>query len=392
MDFGWVFPRMVLSVLAISILLSTAGPGHGRCLISPIRPDAVPAAEILSADGNLEEFPFSFKDSSGRTILLEHPARRIVSLNRQTSEAIAVLGASDMVVATGDNTVRRNPYLGFDTLPDVGNSDTVNVEEVIALDPDVVFCPSRRSIHLGWALENAGIKVIRIDNFLPATEDQELLLLGRILQRERESLSFLSWKSSVRRLYSERMMDFPDSRKKRVAAASLGFLLSNQAFRVFPAYRDDGSVGSGEGYATILAGALDAFPEVTLGMNAGNTTVSINDEYFIQSNPDVVTLHGSFLGGYNASGDEEISEALRRVRENKSIAVTNAGTEGRVIFFHTDMLGASKREIGILLLSSMLYPELFRGIMPERFLNDYFSIWLGKPFRGVWYKQDSRTK
>ena len=62
-----------------------------------------------------------------------------------------------------------------------------------------------------------------------------------------------------------------------------------------------------------------------------------------------------------------------------------AGQEGNVYIFHTDMLGASKRHIGLLQLAKYLYPDLFEDIDPIEYATQYFETWLDTPFEGIWW-------
>jgi iron complex transport system substrate-binding protein len=289
------------------------------------------------------------------------------------------------VVGTGDNTVRLNPYLGFGSLPEVGSGDVLNVEAIVALRPDAVFAHTGRARFLEGKLGGAGIRVVRMDNFYPDSEDRELELLGRILRREGRARAFLEWKRAVRELHSGRVGPVPPQDRKGVAALSMGFLMSRGGFRVFPSAAAGGGKGSGEGYSTILAGGLDACPELALPLNAEGTAVGVSGEYLLLRDPEFVTLHGSFLGGHGAVDDREIRRAFAAVRENPTLRRTRAGRDGNVYFFHTDLLGASKREPGVLRLASVLYPELFRDVDPEAPLREYFEKWLERPYRGVWF-------
>jgi iron complex transport system substrate-binding protein len=390
--FGPGFLFLLLCHLCLLSLLfypgcdSSMGSGSGELGSMSGGPEPKgPEPGRLEPGGDYPGFPLTFRDSAGKTITLRRPPERVVSLNRQTSEVMVLLGAGGLIVGTGDNTKRHNPYLGLGSLPEVGSGELINVEAIVSLRPDVVFVPVRRSLFLDAKLIGAGIKVIRMDNFFPEKEDEELLLLGRILSREREASLFLAWKESVRAISSERLSGLREDDKKTVAALSMGFLLSNGGFRAFPSVMGDGAMGSGEGYSSILAGGLDAFPEISLPLSQGGTAVGISPEYLLMKNPEFVTLHGSFLGGYDAKGAEELKRAFQFIKKNSPLSRLRAGERGEVHFFHTDLLGASKRDPGVLKLSSILYPERYEGVDPDLFLKEYFERFLGVPFKGIWY-------
>jgi iron complex transport system substrate-binding protein len=369
----------VVFIFLVSVLIIPLYSGY----IIELRKFTEPCENTVLNRGT-SGFPLHYADASGKKIVLSKTPERIVSLNRQTSEAMKLLSAGDLMAGTGDNTVSLNSYLGYGSMPDVGSDELLNVEAIVSLKPDIVFAPTRRLLFLDSKLSGAGIKIIRIDNFYPETEDYELELLGRVLGREKESKAFLDWKNGIRTLYREKIEAIPDTRRKSVAALSLGFLLSNGGFRAFPSVSADGRKGSGEGYSTILAGGKDAFDELSLNPGSEGTAVGVSGEYLIVKNPEFVTVHGSFVGGYDIAGTDALEKAFRTIRANASLSKTSAGINDNIVFFHTDLLGASKREPGILHLASILYPELFRDVSPENFLKEYFETWLHVPFKGIW--------
>ena len=208
-----------------------------------------------------EKYPLTFKDSLGTEFTLEAPLKSIVVLNRQTAEAIKILGAEDKVIATGDTTIENNSYLGYNELPDMGETSELNIEAIIGLKPDAVFIHTNRANDvLEEKLNPLGIKVIRIDNYQPERYEEELTKLGLILDKEERAAEFLAYRSSVENIVADRIKDLPEADRKKVMALSVGFINSNGGYRVFPAMANNGEMGVGEGYATILAGGIDATP------------------------------------------------------------------------------------------------------------------------------------
>lgn len=96
-------------------------------------------------------------DDLGRTVSLERPADRIVSLAPHVTELLFAAGSGDRVIAA----VEFSDYPpAARELPRVGNASRVDLEQVIALEPDLV---------IGWytgndrgdlaAIEHMGIPV-----------------------------------------------------------------------------------------------------------------------------------------------------------------------------------------------------------------------------------------
>ncbi|MGE0158433.1 MAG: ABC transporter substrate-binding protein [Gemmatimonadales bacterium] len=116
----WSAPRRVAGLLAVVGLLVWSG-----CSVEG-RPDPndrldVPTYEVVDADG--------------RQVVLEGPARRVVSLVPSASETLHALGRSDALVGRTD----------FDTaswaspIPSVGGGLEPSLEAIVALAPDLVI-------------------------------------------------------------------------------------------------------------------------------------------------------------------------------------------------------------------------------------------------------------
>jgi iron complex transport system substrate-binding protein len=344
----------------------------------------MPVSQALAAAG----YPFTITDAAGREVTVERPLERVVPLNRQTSECIVSIGARDKIVATGDATVRNNPYLGLGNLPEMAGTGYESAEAILALKPDAVFAYSARSPYIDDQLEGSGVKVIRLDNNRPLSEDRELLLLGKLLDREEEARSLLSWKRGLRMMALEKAGSVGVNGRKTVAAFLLSPIVANGSLRLYPAYGSDGGPGPGEGFAAILAGGRDAFPSVTANPGSAAATVTINDEFLLQANPQAVTFHGSVYGGYDGPGPEEIQSHLDNIRQLPGFRLTDAALKRKMFFFHTDMLGGNKKEIGILQLIKYLYPHVMTGTEPLDFVRGYFESRLNAPFRGLWFYAD----
>ncbi|OOC62578.1 ABC transporter substrate-binding protein [Paenibacillus ihbetae] len=327
---------------------------------------------------------WTFTDTSGKEITLEIPVQKAVVINRNTAEAIKLLGAAESIAATGDNTIKHNSYLGFDHLPNVGETEQVNLEAILSLKPQVVFTYTNRPDHkLEEKLEPAGIKVVRMNNYLPEQMDTEWELLGKLFGQEERAAEFLEWKHEIERIAAERIQSIDPGEKKSVLALSAGFLNSNGGYRVFPSQSQGGGTGVGEGYATILAGGRDA-ADLQWDPAEASTTIMVDEEYVLKRNPDVVTLHGTWLGGYETMETKAIDEAFANMLNISSLNKLNAGKDREVYFFHTNFIGSDKRYIGVLQLAKWLYPDRFEDVAPDAYAKEYFEKWLGVPYQGIW--------
>lgn len=92
----------------------------------------------------------SVVDDSGRRVTLAEPARRIVSLAPHVTEALYAAGAGERVVAAVSYS--DHPEAARD-LPRVGRYDSLNIEAILAQEPDLV---------VGWGSGNPGAQLARL--------------------------------------------------------------------------------------------------------------------------------------------------------------------------------------------------------------------------------------
>ena len=97
-------------------------------------------------------------DDAGRTVALERPAERIVSLSPSTTELLFTIGAGDRVV--GRTQWCEDPPEAL-TLPSVGDGLDPNLELILALRPDlVVFYQSGSNASAIERLDALGIATV----------------------------------------------------------------------------------------------------------------------------------------------------------------------------------------------------------------------------------------
>jgi iron complex transport system substrate-binding protein len=141
----------LLSLLFITILLLTA------CAPAPAEPAAPPASvePTLSPSNTLT-------DGLGRTITLDGPPQRIVSLAPSNTEILFAIGAGSQVVGRDEFTNYPEEALA---LPNVGGSwGNYNAEAIVDLNPDLVLAAEINPPELVESLEKLGLTVFWLPN------------------------------------------------------------------------------------------------------------------------------------------------------------------------------------------------------------------------------------
>ncbi len=118
-------------------------------------PTSAPPAPMPTATPVL--FPYTVIDSLGREVIFEKPPERIVAYDSAPVEILFAIGEGHRIAGTHD-------FLSYppeaDDVPRLGGAFNINIEAVVAQDPDLVFIFFERFLP---DLERAGLKVLFIE-------------------------------------------------------------------------------------------------------------------------------------------------------------------------------------------------------------------------------------
>jgi iron complex transport system substrate-binding protein len=122
--------RVALALLPVIAALGGCAPGAtptsapATASIDPARPSPTQAA-----------FPVTLTDDEGTTVDITAEPQTIISLTPASTEILFAIGAGERVVATDESSDFPEEAV---SLPDVATFSSVDVEKVVALEPDLV--------------------------------------------------------------------------------------------------------------------------------------------------------------------------------------------------------------------------------------------------------------
>jgi ABC-type Fe3+-hydroxamate transport system substrate-binding protein len=132
--------------------------------------------------------PITVIDDAGRTVSLERPARRIVSLVPARTDVILALGAADRLIAR--TRYDADPRLAG--LPSVDNALTPSVEWLLAQQPDLVIAwPDDQARTVVTRLREMGVPVYASDVETITDIERAMRHLGVLLDLETEADSLI---------------------------------------------------------------------------------------------------------------------------------------------------------------------------------------------------------
>ena len=133
--------RLTSAVLSLLLLVAACSGGPA---VTSVAPASAVASSIPSVDSTVSPspaaapaFPTTLIDDEGTAVTLVAEPRTIVSLTPATTETLFALGVGDRVKGKSQDVFLYPPEAG--AVPDVATFDSVDVEKIVALAPDVVF-------------------------------------------------------------------------------------------------------------------------------------------------------------------------------------------------------------------------------------------------------------
>lgn len=160
----------------------------------------LPVVPAAAEDGGI-----TFVDMKGREIHLDKPAARIVALTAADCEIICALGAGDLLVGRGEYCNYPESVL---ELPVVNSGMETNLEQILALEPDVVVMNTmNQTLEQVEALENSGIVVV-----VSTAEDIDgvkyaISMLGTLCGKENEAAAIIGQMETLFAEISEKSAD-----------------------------------------------------------------------------------------------------------------------------------------------------------------------------------------
>lgn len=161
--------RFLLPVVLIAVFAAACSPG-GRSSPTPaasVAPASSPPTTAPSPTP-VPSFPVTLTDDEGTEITIAAEPQKIISLTPATTEILFTIGAGDRVVAKVED-VASFPPESVD-IPDVATFAGVDVEQIVALEPDLVISAGK-GLTQGDAVEQLRRADVPVLVIYPTTVD-----------------------------------------------------------------------------------------------------------------------------------------------------------------------------------------------------------------------------
>lgn len=271
------------------------------------------------------------RDSRGLDISLPHTVERVVSLSPNITETIYALDR-------GSTLVGRTDYCNYPEqtaqVPSVGDLLSPSVEQIVALDPQIVLISTLGQLQIIDALESAGITLFYINE--PGTMEgtyQMITMVADILSAEREAVTLID---GMKELIEE-----VQSVVRQEKAVSTYYVAG------FGQWGDFSATGD-----TFLHEIITLAGGDNIASDGNNWTYSL--ERLIMHDPEVIILPATW-----GSTFEQTLEAFSSFEAYQGLTAVK---QGRIYDVEADILNRQgpRSALAVKLLAQILHPEQFK--------------------------------
>jgi iron complex transport system substrate-binding protein len=312
---------------------------------------------LWSLPAKVSPAEITFTDQRGKLVRLTGPASRAVVFPKPVASLfIAVDGGIEHLagIHPAAQSVIMNSVLGR-FYPGIANIDTKivnegfipNVEELLSINPDVVFQWALKTEQYIEPMERVGLTVVGFSYGTYKLEKERISIVGKVVEKEARAASFLAWQDQVYHDLDDVLDKIPQERRARMIFVDrfqgneLALFGRNEFFFQMPGLRNL---------------VFEA------GMNEPRVTVSA--EQVLSWDPEII-----FLNYYDAESapknfyDNPVYDSLSAVKNRriyKTPSLDPAAHEGPLVWMWMTMLA---------------YPELrgwdLRQILKEKYAEMY---------------------
>lgn len=312
--------KKLAAILPASLVLMMILAG---CTAQP--QNSTPAASTPTA--------VTFVDGMNRTVTLDQPVKRVISLAPSLTEILYAVGAGSQVVG-------RDSFANFPesvkSLPDIGgNNGEYNYEAIASLKPDLVLVTEINTADQVNSIQKLGIKVAYLSNPVKLEDTYTLIAdVALLTGHEQEAQTLVA------------------SLKQRVSAVEEKVSKATSQPLVF--YELDGSDPT-QPWTTGPGTFVDQLIVMAGGRNTGavmqDAWGQLSLEKLLVENPDVILL-----------GDSAYGTTPESVVARTGWGDLKAVKDGKVYGFDDDLVSRPGPRLvdGLEAMAKLIHPELFQ--------------------------------
>lgn len=275
---------------------------------------------------SLPDFPATLTDDAGRAVRITHAARRIVSLSPGITELVFAAGAGEKLVGVS----RHSNYPdAARSIPDIGDSFSLDFERIVALQPDLLLVWSSGSARSIEKLEKLGLPVFATEAVTLADIPRLLRTIGRLAGTSRPA-------ERAAKAYEEELQQIKSSYSNRPRVSVFQLIWHHPLMTV--------------GGQHIISDVIRVCGGVNVFAASSSLTPVVSGENLFEADPQAVISSVSL--GQGESAPPEVKEFLWQFSHLRAVRNNN------VFFVHPDLI---QRQTGRILQGARLVCEQLEG-------------------------------
>jgi iron complex transport system substrate-binding protein len=318
---------------------------------------------------------YTITDQMGRTVTLPVKINRIVCLQHHSLDILAELQAQDKVVGVmkdWDNLLDSSfakIFPGIENMPQPGSLQSASIEEIAALQPDIVIVSNQMPMETIDKLQSMGIPVVAITLYISDKEQastihpelidpdeaytdglqQAIQILGKIASKEEKADALWQYVIKNRQIVAEHLTSIPEEKRIHI-------YMANENMYTYGTGKYVGAAMARAG-AKNVAETLHGYKQVT-------------PEQVAAWNPDVIFVQSRY------------ASILEQIKTSPAWSEINAVKNGRLYIApdYTKPWGNPTPEsiaLGEVWLAKTLYPEAFQDVDMNALVEDFYHTFYG---------------
>ena len=200
--------KSISVLLVIAMLLSFAACGYsGNTKVPTTVPTENSVPETTAEPGY---YPLTVTDQAGREVTIDQEPQRIITAYYITSSLLIALDLDERIVGIENDPEKRAIY-GLSApqlleLPQIGTAKELDIEAVMALEPDLLVLPMKLKNTVP-TLEELGLTVLIVDPEDQPRVNGMIRLVGQATDRTDLAETILDWISLRQKFLAEKLTD-----------------------------------------------------------------------------------------------------------------------------------------------------------------------------------------
>ena len=319
------------------------------------------------------ESELTIVDAEGAAKTVSKPVEEIIVLNSDCAQAIRAIGAKDRIVGIeGFGVAKKKVFFpDISELPTVGWGHMPDLEEILALEPDIliayapgIFNPGHEGLE--DKLEPA-VTVVRLDLYRAETIREEMLKLGYLLDEEENAREYVEWHDEYADEIEDIVSGISEDDKPQV-------FLDWGTKHAGESERDTVAKGSASHKRCEKAGGINIAADFPMPY------LSVGLEWILapDQNPEIII---GCSEGYNQHGGGYETDDESELREYYDEIIGLPGFENKKVYIIThEVTSGPGYLVGLAYHGQWFHPKLFSDLDPQEMHQEYVDEFCGIDF------------